>query len=177
MASYRLHSPANPWGLVHREPRFGDLDSFWPPRGSRGPGHCRCWHLQLAPGLTGGLCTLLLLAGGTAGRSVLGGMAVVGEGMPCLSQSHLDIPKVSFCFCFSLLHRLACRVLVPQPAIKSEPLAVEACHPNHWTTRKVPKMPIPNCLLDIFIWISKNLKPMKYKATFLLLPIFPFSPP
>lgn len=63
------------------------------------------------------------------------------------------------------------------PGIKCTIPVVEGQSPNHWTTRKVPKMPIPNCLLDILIWISKNLKPMTYKSTFLLLPVFPFCPP
>ena len=33
---------------------------------------------------------------------------------------------------------MACGVLVPQLGIKLTPPAVEACSPNHWTTRKVP---------------------------------------
>ena len=81
-----------------------------------------------------------------------------------------------FLVSFFLPHHAACVILVPWPGIKCTIPVVEGQSPNHWTTRKVPKMPIPNCLLDILIWISKNLKPMKYKATFLLLPVFPFSP-
>ena len=86
-------------------------------------------------------------------------------------------PPISFFFFFFFPHHAACMILVPWPGIKCMTPVVEGQSPNHWTTRKVPKMPIPNCLLDILIWISKDLKPMKYKATFLLLPIFPFSPP
>ena len=46
---------------------------------------------------------------------------------------------VLFCF-FSLLHHLARRILVPQPGIKPEPLALEAPNLNHWTAREVPQM-------------------------------------
>ena len=36
-------------------------------------------------------------------------------------------------------HFLACGILVPQPEIKSTPLAVEVWSPNHWTVREVPQ--------------------------------------
>ena len=86
-------------------------------------------------------------------------------------------PQFLFSCLFFLPYHAACVILVPWPGIKCMIPVVEGQSPNHWTTRKVPKMPIPNCLLDILIWISKSLKPMKYKATFLLLPVFTFCPP
>ena len=33
----------------------------------------------------------------------------------------------------------ACGILVPQPGIKSELLALEVQSPNHWTGREVPE--------------------------------------
>ena len=45
MASYHLHSPANPWGLVHREPRVWGLRLLLATKGQQG-----AWSLQmLAP--------------------------------------------------------------------------------------------------------------------------------
>ena len=35
---------------------------------------------------------------------------------------------------------MACGVLVPQPRIKPVPSAVEAQSPNHWTTRRAPRL-------------------------------------
>ena len=34
---------------------------------------------------------------------------------------------------------MACGILVPQPGIESEPLAVKEPSPNHWMAREVPK--------------------------------------
>ena len=52
---------------------------------------------------------------------------------------YLDLTSVGFfClfFCFWPL-RVACVVLVPQPGIEPQPLAVKAPSPNHWTAREV----------------------------------------
>ena len=38
-------------------------------------------------------------------------------------------------------HRVACRLSVPQPGIKSMPLAVEGWSPNYYTAREFPSLP------------------------------------
>ena len=35
---------------------------------------------------------------------------------------------------------MECGILVPRPEIEPGPLAVEAQNPNHWTTRKLPRL-------------------------------------
>ena len=37
------------------------------------------------------------------------------------------------------MHRKACGILLPQPAIEPTPPAVEARSLNHWTAREVPE--------------------------------------
>ena len=37
------------------------------------------------------------------------------------------------------LYQVACGVLVSQPGMEPEPLAVRMPSPNHWTTREVPQ--------------------------------------
>ena len=51
----------------------------------------------------------------------------------------LSIVPISF---FFLPHRMACRILVPQPGIKPTPPALEAWSLNHWMAREVPVVPI-----------------------------------
>ena len=56
-----------------------------------------------------------------------------------------------FCFLFFFLqgfwpHRMACRILVPQPGIEPMPPAVEVRSPNHRTTREFPYVIMLNIL-------------------------------
>ena len=43
-----------------------------------------------------------------------------------------------FVFVLTMLHGLACRILVPQPGIEPGPSAVEAWSPTHWSAREFP---------------------------------------
>ena len=43
-----------------------------------------------------------------------------------------------FCFMFWLCDLEACRILAPQPGIKSAPSCIRKQSLNHWTTREVP---------------------------------------
>ena len=51
-------------------------------------------------------------------------------------------------FVFFWLHSLACRILAPQPGIKSVPLAVTAWSPIHWTIRELSN----TVLITVALW-------------------------
>ena len=57
-----------------------------------------------------------------------------------LSAPLLPLPfkKIYIFKKFSWLYHIACGILVPQPGIRPEPLALEARSLYHWTTREVP---------------------------------------
>ena len=43
------------------------------------------------------------------------------------------------CFFFFFLCRSTCRILIPQPRLKTRPFAVKALSHNHWTAKEVPQ--------------------------------------
>lgn len=73
-----------------------------------------------------------------AGTIIILGLKIeTGEVFSQLLLETVPTGKASFSFC---LHRtVRCTgVLVPQPGIKTQPLAVEAQRLNEWSTREVP---------------------------------------
>ena len=61
-------------------------------------------------------------------------------GLKTKLPSRWDLGIWGFLFVFQIFWHgcSACGILVPQPGIKSEPLALEATSLNHWTTREAP---------------------------------------
>ena len=59
-------------------------------------------------------------------------------GLKTKLPSRWDLGIWGFLFVFQIFWHgcSACGILVPQPGIKSEPLALEAMSLNHWTTRE-----------------------------------------
>ena len=55
--------------------------------------------------------------------------------------------RVNCIYGFFWSRHWSCGILVPWPGVKSEPNAVEAQSPNHWTTREVPVYIVFDCPL------------------------------
>ena len=65
-------------------------------------------------------------------------------------------------FYFFLAARVACRILVPQPGIKSVPPTMEVQSLNHWTAREVPwEFPflslIPTHINYPWLWLQEQI--------------------
>ena len=62
--------------------------------------------------------------------------------LPSLSPIWVYVIMLDFCFLVFLrwfwTHRMACRILVPEPGIEPMPPAMEVWSPNHRTTREFP---------------------------------------
>ena len=81
---------------------------------------------------------------------------------------NMDRGKKKNCnsFFFSWPHHAAGGILVPVTRDKCTPSAVEACGPNHWTTRKITVILYTNlaktCWTTIHIWIIKKINGIIY---------------
>ena len=57
-----------------------------------------------------------------------------------------------FVFVLTMLHGLACGILVPQPGTEPGPSAVEAWSPTHWSAREFPYC--VSCVVCVYVCVS-----------------------